>query len=550
MYSLKNNALIGIALLIVLLVDGNTHFWISIVAALIFLILIIYPFLLKQNISRQKVVFFSIAFAIAIVPVLSTFFSFPPSLTADYSASVNVGENIYLNESYIYHVNSHTYHALYRNFETNLVVSSPEPDSPYVRLLNVSSPITKYAVDYLGRVYVWCNTGKTRIERMIKSRKRHNEVGIVSLNYLPCGDYRVNYSFLLYPEVLSAKYRLIKLCLAQQHVPYDSVKIKVRGVFRLYALFPAEVERRGETWIVTGKSSRNGVIELEMLLKKSVNGYIVNVSNVTTIVDYDYGHYKFFAATSKYVEKAGFVLLFLAFVFPVFPLALARRRKRVAGKVRRNWKPWEVNLLFKGDAGYLDEDGLKATLLDLERRGYIDIENLKVLKVDDELDPFEKGVLEGIKNKNLSQVALFAGKYSKIRENLLNEVFDMSNYITVKKTFYASLIALFAATVIYYLWKPYGWRIELAILSIFGVMSLCVFSPVQAFCTWKEEYLGEKERLMKKFYEDEEDIVYAVALGKKFENDRKYLAVAAAVVALGFRLFSGGGGGGGGAGGW
>lgn len=41
--------------------------------------------------------------------------------------------------------------------------------------------------------------------------------------------------------------------------------------------------------------------------------------------------------------------------------------------VPKKIKPWIVNLVFKGDAFKFDKDGFYATLLDLYRRGIIDI---------------------------------------------------------------------------------------------------------------------------------------------------------------------------------
>ena len=53
-----------------------------------------------------------------------------------------------------------------------------------------------------------------------------------------------------------------------------------------------------------------------------------------------------------------------------------------------NLKPWQVNLLFKGDAMDFDEDGYYATLLDLHRRKNISIT--------------EKGEGKGVMVKTLS----------------------------------------------------------------------------------------------------------------------------------------------------
>src|SRR5690606_22414461 len=62
-------------------------------------------------------------------------------------------------------------------------------------------------------------------------------------------------------------------------------------------------------------------------------------------------------------------------------------------------KPWEVNLLFKGDATVFDEDGYYATLIDMHRKKMITIiedgwGNVRVsLHAKESEDPYEQSVL-------------------------------------------------------------------------------------------------------------------------------------------------------------
>ncbi len=572
----------------------------------------LYYFILRMNVKKQKIVFYTITLVVLAI-AFSALVNFE-NLSIDYSASINVSDNVTLNESYVYHVHAKIYHALYRNFRERLVVNSSleVPDSSYVQLKGIEacSLGSKYAVDYLDKIYVWGNgeeglKGEKRLKNLVRSMKRRNEAGIVSLNLIPPGDYRINYSFLLYPEVLSGKYELLKLVLAEEHVPYDNVKIRIHNdgrIVKLYSLFPGNVKKVRGVWLITGNAAKNERIEVDLLLNRSVNGYIVNVTNVKNVERFDYNYYKFFYETSGYVKTAGTVMLLLSLVYPAVPYAISRAYGErsedeldvalTSAIPNRNRKPWEVNLLFKGDAFTFDEDGLKATLLDLERRGYLRVgaKEVEVLRTDGELDEFERELIKALKTKyGLKRVFTFAGDLSKLRESIVREALDITGYEIVKKLFYASLILSSALLLVYYLWRQFGAGTKLALagLTILAISTICVMSPVQAFSRWSEEVREEREKWMKfikKFsssdfsssnlktnlkvlesesngegeQEDEElEMVYAVALGQSFECHPKfrlkYLAVVAFVASLELvRVVKGasGGGGAGGAGGW
>jgi len=532
-----------------------------------------------MDLRKQKVIFYAITLVILAIAVSS--FLNTESLSTDYTANLSVSDSITLNESYVYHVHAKEYHALYRGFEDCLVVKEVPFDSPYVKLLGVEGPFAKYAVDYSGKVYVWGAGNYAEIAKMVKSRDRRNEAGVVSSCILDRGDYRVNYSFSLYPKVLSdGNHELVKLDLADTHVPYERVRIRIKDdgrVERAYFLFPGKVERLNNGWLLEGKAGKNVRIEVDLLLSRGVKGCIVNVSNVNGIESYDYNHYRFLTGNAEFVRKAGVAALLLSMLFPAVPYALSKvygeygsstgsepELKEVKfEKFKR--KPWEVNLLFKGDAFTLDESGMIATLLDLERRGYIRVKDRKtveVLKEDEELDEFEKKLVSALKIKQgIRSVFTFAGNLSKLREEKVREVLDLRGYRLVTRMFYASLVVYFLTLAIYYMWRSVGAgeKLALAGLVILAISVICVISPAQAFSRWTEEGRRENEAwrtFLERFDEDsDEDAIYTVALGKKLDNHPKfrlrYLAAAAFVASLALsRIGGGGGGGGGGAGGW
>ena len=66
----------------------------------------------------------------------------------------------------------------------------------------------------------------------------------------------------------------------------------------------------------------------------------------------------------------------------------------------RNRKPWFVNLVFKGDALTLDINGIVATILDLYRRGIIDLlgaGKIRIVRESDDLDDYERKLLNVIR---------------------------------------------------------------------------------------------------------------------------------------------------------
>ncbi len=472
-----------------------------------------------SKINAEKRIVHVVSLAVLIVTLSAILPVYPQKLNADYRAYLNVSSNLTLNESYVYHVRSGDFHTLCRNFMEKLVVYPSGLSYPecYVELLKVNADsFAKYAVDYRGKVYVWPEESK--LEELVKSKNRRNEAGIVSLTPIPKGDYTVNYSFLLHPEELSGSLVNVKLKLAEKHIPYNSVRIHVHSdgrIVKLYPLFPdSKVVRKGNEWIISGKARKDERIEIDLILNRKVNGYVENVSNVKNIEEFDYSYYRLFSNFSGYIRSAGIAAVFLSLVFPAVPYAVSRiygergererrdKKERTARKIpNAKRKPWEVNLLFKGDAISLDENGVIATLLDLERRGYIRVgRKVQVLKSEGkDLDRFERELLKSLKSGHgIKRVLYFAGDLKDLRESKVNEVLDLKGYKIIKKVFYVTLIISVAFTAIYYFWKPYGagFMLALAGMSVLTVSAGCVFSPVQLFSRWKEEAREEKEEWM------------------------------------------------------
>ncbi len=547
-----------------------------IVLALIFCYVV---YRLSRNFEEkgQLTLLFSCLIAFTIITVFLTCLHFTVSypLTADYSASINVGNKIYVNESYVYHLNTY-YHALYRRFKTPLFIPGYTygVKTPHVTLKGIESRYWEYAVDAFGRIALWNVPAYYTypLRNLIASHARPNEAGIVSLNEFKPGNYRVNYSLVLYPPVQTdGIYYHVNLKLAGKHVPYNHVRIRVTGVQKLFVHFPgSKVVKTSYGWLITGKSPENGLIELEMLLKKPVSGYVERVNDVygRTVEANRIYSMQIFAYK---LLKAIFVLVGVAFPGVIY-LIYRRYGREIEVTVpeylsyvpNRDRKPWVVNLAFKGDAFTFDEDGFFATLLNLERLGLIRIKHYekdrrKELKIEITgkettlEDEYEKEVFrflkkyarDGVfdtyelkKKPNLAMAAKLRelmkleGKLAILKGRVEAEFIDTRGRDVIYALAMFSLVFLIVGVFAYFY---FGWLSPDRTFLTFGIECvaesvMCLLTPVQLFGRWKGgEY---EERLqwhafarflsnmaMIKKYEPEdinmwkEWLVYGTALG-------------------------------------
>jgi len=148
------------------------------------------------------------------------------TLTCDYYATLDV-PSMNLQEEYVYHVKSGVYHGLYRRWKIPLVIKLEENVKPNVTLIGVKSVYPYYARDHRGRVFVW--NGDRSEARLVKKHAKPNEVGIVSSYGFYPGDYRAIYFFRIYSPIhTDGKYDHFNIKLADEHVPYEKVRIYVR----------------------------------------------------------------------------------------------------------------------------------------------------------------------------------------------------------------------------------------------------------------------------------------------------------------------------------
>ncbi len=450
-------------------------------------------------------------------------------LTVDYDAKIVLNGSITLQEEYVYHVHESKFRMLYRNWEVPM--SFGWIDKPHVELLKVRGDGIPYAKDYLGRVKVW---GDGNAEILAEELAERNEVGIIRLPKFEVGDYGAEYDFKIFPPIMTdGRFDHVNLKLADKHVPYDRVRIEVidpnGDVIRLYPHFDCKIIRKGNTWILEGSSPSNSLVEVEMVLKHgSVKGFLIRTEDVlgkTESANFWYSLTSTTLKTMRYTITA-IVLAFPALVAFVY-YRYGREKEFVVPEflsyVPKKRKPWMVNLVFKGDAFKFDSDGFYATLLDLQRRGFLEMETyeegklrkskemrIRVLKENG--DEYERLVLSFI--KRFSENGVFdtrrlkelAKRNPSVVASWLDSVMNYSNpriseeFVENKgKTIFTlisaiSILVVIASLIIGAMLERYPDASALPVLSatLFGQSLVCALTPSQLFGRWKGDSYKEK----------------------------------------------------------
>lgn len=335
----------------------------------------------------------------------------------DYEANLYIGKNLTLEEIYSYEVlEGRKYRMLYRDWKAPLVYNG-SLNTPYVKVLNLSTSskdMVGYVVDYKGDIFVFSDEDwiKRNIEEIVDKYYIRNEVGFYNPLYIRNpGIYTTSYKFVIYPPIETDNvFYHINLKLADEHLPYKNVKINVidenNSILDLF-VYPStfKVYKTYFGYTIEGSSPKNDPIEVEMLLKpNSVNGftrYVYNVEGKTISAYKKYTFVSNIVMTLKYLLMA-IILLFPLIAYIIY-LKFGKEKFYVVPEYlsyvpNKNRKPWIVNLIFAGDAGFFDKEGFYATLLDLHNRGYIKIMNggkIEILKTDlENLDVYESDVMK------------------------------------------------------------------------------------------------------------------------------------------------------------
>ncbi|SNR74972.1 DUF2207 family protein [Desulfurobacterium atlanticum] len=404
-------------------------------------------------------------------------------LTADYTAVLTINKTVSLQETFDFNVRKGgKYSMLFRNWKVPLVFLKEEVEFPFISLQSLKSEGLWYVVDYKHRVYL--KISDKTVADYCKNRAFDNEIGIVNtdLKKFSKGNYSLSAFYSIFPPVESdGKYTHINLKLADSHIFYPKVKIFIKDpesfIKKLYVhMVDYTIEETADGYFISGTSPDNSLVEVEMILKNRVAGFYRKVSDVVSLAESS--NRNFSLLFLKGMDKLLFLFsLLFPFGMVVYYWYFGREFSTTIPEFvsfipDKGKKPYLVNLLFSGDATSCDENGFYATLLDLKRRGFIDLAEkdgkvvVKVLSGRTE-DPYEKAVLSFLtdfsEKINDSRILDFENLNKKIQD--LIDKKDISTLRKIKSRFDAIL----------------GWKDGLLIYNYLDLKGYTVFKTVAVF---------------------------------------------------------------------
>ncbi len=211
----------------------------------------------------------------------------------------------------------------------------------------------------------------------------------------------------------------LNLKLVDEHVPYRDLRITLPfagDIEEVYTHPPTlNVERTADAVVITGSASQDDALNVEMVLNpaftKKVGGFGTFVPDVRQkAADANRWPAILYGAASILYDLATLLVLAMPFVLLGVYLRYGREKpftvpEYLSFTPNPGLKPWQVNLLFKGDALEFDDNGFYATVLDLHRQGKIvvtekpDGKGVTVRIVSGEsADPYEQRVLNFLAN--------------------------------------------------------------------------------------------------------------------------------------------------------
>ncbi len=373
-----------------------------------------------MNDERQAAAYIGLVILIGLVGLFLT--GGIPGLNVLSETSIGLGDvyvdnyraDIYLNgtlaEQFVYRIEaSGKYRMLYRTWKIPL--STQNMSVPYVEPLMISSNsgAIPYFKDYRGISQI-LSAKDSRYRSEVQSLAELDEAGGYYPQRFPSGLFKMNYLFRIHPY-LECDQELChwNLRLADEHIPYRQATIYIHDPDNLTVQFfphpEMDYSRVGDSWVITGSSPKDAVLEVEMLLKPQASKFIQGFPRQVPDV----------RSKTLSAQEGGFDLLFilraLVVIFPLLLILIYYRfgkEKRytvpkVLSTIPANRKPWLVNMVFKGDAYDFDPDGFYATLLDLSRRDIIKIDTTFGTKIillpnmDSDIDSYERKVLDFFK---------------------------------------------------------------------------------------------------------------------------------------------------------
>ena len=330
-------------------------------------------------------------------------------------------ENGTLVERYTYDVRSAgEYRMLFRYWDAPLAFASI--DRPHIEFVGMTAPpgTIGYVKDHLGEVRTAAGTATTSDLAAIQSLAFDDEVGLYNPDYFAPGTYTVEYRYIVRPPIeYDSQWAHLNLKLVDEHVPYRDLRITLPfsgQIEEVYTHPPTlEIERTGEAVIITGSAPQDDALNVEMILDpafmEGIDGFPEFVPDVQQqAADANRWPPILYGAASVLYGLATALVLAMPFILLGVYLRYGREKQFTVPEYlsftpNTALKPWQVNLLFKGDALEFDDNGFYATVLDLHRQKKIvvaekpDGDGVTVRIVSGESsDPYEQRVLNFLAN--------------------------------------------------------------------------------------------------------------------------------------------------------
>ena len=447
--------------------------------------------------------------------------------------------NLVLEETYTYQVNTLNKHFLYRYWEVKL--SEEDLNSSYVQLLDIQVPSDSigYMKDYLGSVYLFNETEpSTKVE--IAKAAYDNEAGAYSIEGYQTGQYTVRYWFRIVPPLeYDEDYIHLNMMLADNHIYYDNVKIVIEDNGQIDSIYihPPTLKKTRDrnTWVFSGKSSENELLEFEILYdsiyRSQLSGdytYINGVKGLTTAANNILKAEYLIALLVLWGTKISVIVMPLILFLLWYwygrekEYTVPEYLSTIPVKVR---KPWIVNLVFKKSVTDFDEDALYATLIDLHLKNKIKISQSDSLSIqilsDTGLDTYESETVKFLQlasennivtRENIERLINEAESNPIIRGRVINLKYGYNRLAQGTNNQVSSEFTVNGRS---RLIRPVSYSLLLIIIAFFGFLvsydtediflrafgyslipllqvTIALVFPTTLFGYWKKDYFKEK----------------------------------------------------------
>ncbi|KLK88644.1 hypothetical protein SZ63_06525 [Methanoculleus sediminis] len=330
-------------------------------------------------------------------------------------------QNGTLIERYTYDVRAAgEYRMLYRYWDAPLTFSAI--GRPHIEFVGMTVPpgTIGYVKNDWGEVRPAAGSATPSDVAAIRNLAYDNEVGLYNPGYFAPGTYTVEYRYIVRPPIeYDEEWAHLNLKLVDEHVPFRNLRVTLPFAGQIEEVYThpptLEIERTAESVVVTGTAPQDDALNVEMILDPTfmdeVGGFPEYVPDVRQqAADANRWPPILYAAASVLYGLATVLVLAIPFILLGVYLRYGREKpftvpEYLSFTPNTALKPWQVNLLFKGDALDYDENGFYATLLDLHRQKKIvvaekpDGKGVTVRIVSGEsTDPYERRVLNFLGN--------------------------------------------------------------------------------------------------------------------------------------------------------